>query len=133
MMLRTGNRKGFTLIEVMLATCILALGTVLIYQAFFISLDTFNYCAHYLEVAPFANEKIWQAKENLSESAVLDLESSGVFVSNGRNFVWEVSYSPIEEVKDKTKLFKVDLRVSWQEGRKKIEFSRVAYALYQKE
>ena len=68
MILTTGNkrnsRSGFTLIEVMVAVAVLSFGLVMVYQAFFVVLDSFNYSADYLEIAGWMDEKIWQAQRS---------------------------------------------------------------------
>ena len=49
----------------MVATAVLSLGIISIYQALFITLDAFTYCANYFEVSPQINERIWQTQEEL--------------------------------------------------------------------
>ena len=61
-------KKGFTLVEVMVATAVLSLGIVLLYEAFFKITDAFGYYNHYLSVSPFAREKIWAAQDAFSKS-----------------------------------------------------------------
>ena len=129
MMLRIGSKAGFTLIEVMVAAAILALGVVLIYQGFFISIDSFNYCANYLQIAPWANEKIWQAQDSLKRlGPQAQIETSGKFVNRNKNFTWSLSYNLLDEAFG---LYKIDLAVLWQEGPRKTQVTRSAYALYE--
>lgn len=129
MMLRTGNKKGFTLIEVMITTAVLALGTVLISEAFFISLDSFNYCSHYLNVAPFANEKIWQVQNSLSRLGPLaQIETAGIFTDRNKNFTWSLTQGLIDETEG---LYRIDLALSWQEGQRRPKLLRTAYARYE--
>ena len=125
---------GFTLIEVMAAANVLALGIVLIYEAFFISLDAYNYYSNYLNVATFADEKIWEVQDSLTHFATLEnIESKGVFTNSNRRFNWNLSYTPIDETKDEYKLFKIDLTLFWREGARQASISRSAYALYEKQ
>jgi len=131
MISRTGSNKGFTLIEVMMATAVLALGTVLIHEAFFISLDAFGYYFHYLNVAPWADEKIWDAQDELSRlGPQAKIEKEGEFVDRNKNFRWNLSYEPLEETHS---LYRIDLVLSWREGRRKADLSRSACAIYEKE
>jgi len=133
---RTENReprteRAFTLIEVMVTTAILSLGVVLIYNAFFISLDSFNYCSDYLAVAPLMDEKIWQAQERLnSEGALARLPENGRFNINNKEFNWYLKSTPVPGEQD---LFKIDLRLSWRQGSRNKKLSRIAYAIYKKE
>lgn len=130
---RTGN-NGFTLIEIMAATAVLALGIVFIYQAYFVSLDSYDYYANYLSIAPWAEEKIWEAQNNLIRFADLGaIQTSGVLVNIGKRINWTLSSADIDGIKDKFKLFKIELRLSWKQGKRNVVLSRSAYALYEKE
>ena len=136
MMLRIGS-KGFSLIEVMVATATLSLGTVLIYEAFFISLDSFNYYSNYLSVIPWMDEKIWQAQDDLSKFGALTQIGTtdeprtfdkvrGEFQKAGKAFRWNLNYSPIDDG-----LYRIDLNLYWQEGQRKVRLLRSAYAKYE--
>lgn len=132
MMSRTGI-KGFTLIEVMAATCVLALGTVFVHQAYLRALDTFGYYENSLNVGWWLDEKIWEAQENLSETGSLgDISTSGEFTLKNKRFSWNISASPQDEAKGKYDLFKIGLSVNWQEGSRSVAISRNAYALHEK-
>lgn len=125
MMLRIGN-KGFSLIEVMFATAILSLGTVLIYEAFFISLDSFNYYSNYLSVIPWMDEKIWQAQDDLNKfGALTQIGTTDEFQKAGKAFRWNLNYYPIDDG-----LYRIDLNLYWQEGQRKVKLLRSAYAMY---
>jgi len=129
--LQTPNsERAFTLIEVMVTTAILSLGVVLIYNAFFISLDAFNYCSDYLSVAPWMDEKIWQAQEQLnSQGLSAQLPGNGQLNVNNKEFNWYLRCVPVSGEQD---LFKIDLLLSWQQGSRNKRLSRIAYALYEK-
>lgn len=124
------TEHAFTLIEVMVTTAILSLGVVLVYSAFFISLDSFNYCSDYLAVAPLMDELIQQAQEQLSSQGGSALPpGNGQLRVNNKEFNWYLKCVPVMGVQD---LFKIDLVFSWQQARKNKKISRVAYALYEK-
>lgn len=131
-MLRIGNNnKGFTLMEIMITTAVLALGTVLIYEGFFMSLETFNYYFDYLNVVPWADEKIWDAQNELSRlGPQAKIETAGEFVNRNKNFIWNLTCGLLDETGG---LYSVDLLVSWQEGKRKLRLARSAYAIYKKE
>jgi prepilin-type N-terminal cleavage/methylation domain-containing protein len=131
----TGNKKdpqrAFTLIEVMVAVAVLSFGLVMVYQAFFIVLDTFNYGADYLEVSPWINEKIWQAQDSImNKGALADTAPEGEFILQNKKFTWSLKSSAISEVNDLTAF---DLEVSWKEGKRAVQVSRNGYARYHEE
>ncbi len=130
MTLKIGNR-GINLIEVMAATAVLSLGVVLVYEAFFTSLNSFNYCSNYLSVAPWADEQIWEAQDRLSRTGPSDdIDKEGEFKKRSKTFKWTVSHNLVEGAEE---LYKIDLMLSWQEGQRKVRMSRVAYAIYEEE
>jgi prepilin-type N-terminal cleavage/methylation domain-containing protein len=132
-MLRTGN-KGFTLLEVMVATAILALGTLLIYESFFVSLDLFDYCSNYFAVASWMDETIWKAQDSLSHfGSLAEIETNGEFANRNKNFYWNLSYDIIDttQLLYKADLYKIDLVLFWQNGPKRRQLLRTAYAIYE--
>ncbi len=122
------DRHGFTLIEVMVAASVLALGIILIYEAFFISLNAFNYSSHYLVAAPWLEEKMWEAYDAIrisGESA--RIETGGVVTKKGKDFKWGLSFGPIDASQG---LYKIDAGLFWEEGPRAVRLSRSAYAVY---
>lgn len=128
MTLRTGNKRfGFTLIELMIATVVLSLGVVMIYEAYFLSLYTFNYCYDYLNIVSWADEQIWQAQDDLSRLGALSQpEVSGEFRKNNKDFKWDLSYASMGGA---CGLYSVDLAINWHEGAKTRRLTRTAFAL----
>ncbi|MFH1867402.1 MAG: prepilin-type N-terminal cleavage/methylation domain-containing protein [Candidatus Omnitrophota bacterium] len=121
-------RTGFTMIEVMVATVVLSLGTVLIYEIFFKSLDISRYCSNYLNVVSWADERIWQAQDDVSRFGdLVNISSADDFISNEKEFHWNLSYNLLDM---EAGLFRIDGSLSWQEGERKRKISRTAYALY---
>jgi prepilin-type N-terminal cleavage/methylation domain-containing protein len=119
---------GFTLIETMVATAILAVGTLLIYEALFMSLDSFNYCRRYLYIAPRADDMLWQAQNDLAcFGSVGATGPSGEFYSDSRRVEWSLLHG---EIDPKSKLYRIDLSLLWKEGSKNFRLSRSGYALY---
>ena len=121
--------KGFTLIEAMAATAVLGLGLALIFQGLFTSLDAYGYYADYLSVLPRADELLYEAQEvtnRLGPQASMD--TSGEWVNRrDKRFKWGLSSSLLDK---EGILYKLNLRVSWNEGKRKASLQREAYALY---
>jgi prepilin-type N-terminal cleavage/methylation domain-containing protein len=135
-MLQTGNR-GFTLIEVMAAAGVLALGSVLIYEAFFISLDSYEYCVNFLQVSSWQDELVWEARDALVHpEGAGSLQTQGHFVNNNNKRIdWGLSFSSIDELKEaerQSTLFRIDSGTSWKQGQRVVSLSRNTYALYRK-
>ncbi len=124
-------KNGFTLIEVMVAVAVLAFGLVLVYQAFFVSLDAFNYGADYLAVSPWINEKIWLARDSIRRKNLLESDSTeGEFILRNKKFNWRIQASVID---GSSNLTAVDLEVSWKEGKREVLVARGSYARYYEE
>lgn len=134
MMLRIGNRRaGFTLVEVIIATAVLSLGSVLIYEAFFMCMDSFNYCSDYLNIASWVDEKIWQTQQSLTLTGGFDeLEQNGDITKQKNRFRWQLSHSLISTslLMD---IYEIGLTLSWQQGKRVARTSRNAYIVYEKE
>lgn len=123
--------RSFTLVEVMVATAVLAFSTVLIYRAFFICLDAFNYYTDYLYITPQVNETMWKAQDSLSHLGTLsDVERLGEVTNGNKRFNWDLSYMLLDGIKDDCQLYRIDLVTWWYAGAKRIEISKTAYALF---
>jgi hypothetical protein len=128
-MLKIGiNVRAFTLIEVMLAAMVLALGAILIHEAFFTCINTFNYCYDYYSVAYWLNDKIWQVQQELKRSGrMAGPVFHGKFRCGNKDFMWDMAYGMVYGAQD---LYEINAAVSWKEGRRDIRISRVAFAEY---
>jgi prepilin-type N-terminal cleavage/methylation domain-containing protein len=127
MMLRTGN-KGFTLLEVMIAVSVLALGAVIVYQSFFIAIDSFNYYSALLKIAPWMDEKIWEAQSDLARLGLGPSASgSGELEINNKKIGWGLSYRALD---DTGNLYQLNLVAGWPQGSRQVRLTRSAYALY---
>lgn len=127
------KRAGFTLIEIMITLIVLSVGVVFIYKSFFTSLDVFNYCSNYLAVQPYIDEKIQQAQSEIEQDGQLVSGAlSGSFINRHNMEVsWDLNAGLIDTYED-FNLYKINLALSWQEGLRKINLLREAYALYAK-
>jgi prepilin-type N-terminal cleavage/methylation domain-containing protein len=134
-MLKTGNKKrkadsrGFTLIEVMVAVAVLSFGLVMVYQAFFIVLDSFNYSADYLEIVSWMDEKIWQAQDSIMRTGALETNTTqGEFIARNKKFEWTISSNALSSAGN---LSAVNLEVNWKEAKRKVKVNRSCYAKYE--
>ena len=119
--------KGFTLVELMVTVAILAFGIVTIYEALFISVDTFGFYTNYLDTQDWINEKIFEAQDQLTQFRMLEPGgTSGQIVRDNKTFHWVMHVSLANEAQG---LYIIDLTLSWKQGNKTVKTSRVAYLL----
>ena len=119
-------KRGFTLIEIMATVAILSFGILAIFESFFISMDAFGYYSNYLTAHWWINEKIWELENKLMQEEYLKIESGGgVFKTANRNFRWSASVNPVDEANG---VYKLDVSVYWQEGKRERFVYRGTYA-----
>ena len=124
MAIRRLRQKGFTFVEIVLTVSILSLGTTLIYQSNLTAVDVYARYIHRLAIQSWADEKIWEAKENaLMSESVEAGQSSGEITKNGKDYSWALE---IEETEDPD-LYLLVLNVLWQEGRTEARLTRAGY------
>jgi prepilin-type N-terminal cleavage/methylation domain-containing protein len=121
--------KGFTLIEVLVTTAVLAFGIVSIFQALFIVMTAFSYISHYLDVVSVADEKVWQAQDTLMRlGPKAALATQGEFDTGGKKYDWSLSAQMVDQAGN---LYKVDLTTRWKEGRRDYKLERSAYVIFE--
>ena len=112
----------------MITTVVLSLGATLIYESFFISLDSFDYYSNLFKTISWMDEKIWQAQDSLTHLGLAaQLETEGQLNTGSKDIMWNLAYNPLDETGS---LFQINLALSWPQGRKMIRLSRTAYANY---
>ncbi|MFH1459964.1 MAG: prepilin-type N-terminal cleavage/methylation domain-containing protein [Candidatus Omnitrophota bacterium] len=117
------NRKGFTLVEVMVATVILAVGIVAIFEIYLMSLDAINLFNDRLKAQLFINEKIAQLQNDFNSplETFVTLNDAGIVKFGNKIFNWEV----LLESKDlRQGLYLVKVRMSWFVGSKQYSVQR---------
>ena len=131
MMSKIGNkrlRRGFTLLEVMITAAVLALGATLIYQSFFIAVDSFNYYSTLLKISPWMDEKIWQAQNELKHlGSAAVIPAGGQVEVNNKSINWNLAYHSLDQINT---LHAVDLVLFWPQGARQVKLSRSAYAIH---
>ncbi|MFH2145108.1 MAG: prepilin-type N-terminal cleavage/methylation domain-containing protein, partial [Candidatus Omnitrophota bacterium] len=92
---RRGGKKGFTLIEVMIAVVILSVGIIVIYESFLISLDTLKLFFNRLNANLILTEKLWQTQDLYEQAGgvFLPLRSEGKITMANKVFDWQVDLS----------------------------------------
>ena len=124
MVLPKTQQRGFTLIEIVLTVSILSLGAVMVYQSNLTSLDVFARYLHRLSIQNWADEKIWEAKENMLASEDAEAGStSGAFTKNGKDFSWAMKVKEGEALD----FYFIELNVDWKEGREDARLTRAGF------
>jgi prepilin-type N-terminal cleavage/methylation domain-containing protein len=124
------KKTGFSLIELIVATVILSVGIIVVYQGFLISLRGFNYCIDYLSTQQWMDEKIWEVKDQLIHyRTLLTEDDTGIFIRRNKNFRWDLSYHLIEGIEGKS-LYEINLKVFWDEGAQKVSTQRSTYVFF---
>ena len=107
-------KRGFTLIEVMVACAVLSIGIVFIYESFFRLLEAFDYYENYVRIAPIANEKMWQAQDALERlGPQAQIDTQGEFLNRNKHFSWKLAYGLVEQ-EERGNLYQIDLSISFK-------------------
>jgi len=123
------KHKGFTLIEIMVTTAVLAFGIVSIFQALFVVMGAFSYISHYLDVVSVADEKVWQVQDTLMRlGPQAAFQPQGEFDTGGKIYDWKLS---VQRPDPAAGLYRVDLSTQWKEGRRNYRLERSAYVIYE--
>ncbi|MCG8430544.1 MAG: prepilin-type N-terminal cleavage/methylation domain-containing protein [Candidatus Omnitrophica bacterium] len=126
-MLRTGSR-GFTLIEVMVATAVLAFGTVMVFEAFFVSANTYASYERYLKASAWMPQKLWEVEQAVMQYGdAASLEPDGRVVLSGKQFDWRVTSESMDQ---ESGLYRILLEVSWSQGVRRPRLLRGAYVIH---
>jgi len=120
------SSNGFTLVEVLVSAVILAIGVVIIFEVFLLSLDIVNLFNHRLNAQWFLTEKIWQVQDVLDQplGGFIPLKDSGTVIFSNKSFDWEVE---VELLDVNQELYKLDAQINWNEGAKTRTITRTTF------
>ena len=115
--IRKLDNKGFSLLEVIVALAIMAIGYMTVFNLFSVSINAVGMSDQYQRAVGLANSK-------LSEIEMLNYETaatSGTF-ENEENFEWSLNIepyeSPLNDPEKNINLSKVTLKVLWEDNQK---------------
>lgn len=111
----------------MVATAVLSLGMLFVYESFFSVLKAFDYCSTYLSSVGFVQEKLWTAADSVMRDGSLGPEVQGEYSSEGKTFAWNLWQESAGG-----ELYRVGVRLNWKAGKRDMEISRYAYAIFHK-
>ncbi len=123
---QTGDKKGFTLVEVMATVVVLSLCTLLVQEGFLQSLGMLTRYSNALKAQLWMDEAIGSAQAELLYSETPSLGTDrGTFLAETRAFQWQVSQNMAMIGKD---LFEIEANVSWSEGNQPVRLTKKVYA-----
>lgn len=109
------NRKGFTLIEVLVATSILGIAVAVILQLFSANLRALSFSGDYVSASIKAEARMKEIldDEKIAEKAISETTDDG----------YRIDVSITEALKERTenlpvKLLEIDMTMSWLKGTK---------------
>lgn len=124
---RRNQNNGFTLIEVMVGLAVLSFGIVVIFETFFLSLNTYSSYSNYLKTQNWLDEKIWDMQDRLNHSALITMNTdSGQVRVNNKDLPWNMNVGVVDWDES---LIEVNVNLSWQEGGRTVTSARHAYAV----
>ena len=116
-------QKGFTLVEVMVATVVLAIGVVIIFEVFLLSIDTANFFDDRMNAQWFLNEKLWQVQNSLNQpgGVFVPMHERGM-VNLGRKVCkWETHLLTKDAAQE---LYLLRATLKWEQGNKQRSVTR---------
>ncbi len=124
------KNRAFTLIEVMLAVTILAVGLVMVVRSYATSMQAIKVSQNLAIANLLLEKKIWewQEKKSRAEEGSLE-EEEGSFTAPFDDFSYEVSFIEQEDLPlaYEGRLYKGLFEVSWQQRKRKHSTSSVTF------
>lgn len=122
--LKTGSKKGFTLIEIMLAVVFLALGTLLIQEGYLRSATLFGTYSNSFRARQWLAGKMWELKESVLHAETPAAGSDqGSFTESEKSFSWLTSV----DARGEENLYLLRAEVHWNEGNRPIQIEKEEY------
>ena len=113
------------MIEVMIATAVLLLGTVMIHESYLQAANLYGRYCDTLKVRLWMNDQIWTAKEALVYSPTPSTDAqSGIFTTSGKPFNWSQQVNIISG----PQLYSIRMSVDWYEGNQPFNLTKEIYA-----
>jgi prepilin-type N-terminal cleavage/methylation domain-containing protein len=122
------KKKGLSFIEVLVTVAILGSGIVMIYKAFFVSLDYMNHLTYRLHANILLDNKINELQREYKGTdeitfSVNDAKVEVMVNNKPVDYIFGLSYRKLDNISD---LLEVKLRLSWVERNRRLVLSRSA-------
>ena len=117
------KRKGFTLIEVLVAFTIMTLGIISILRIFFSSICTTQYINNRLEAQLYIEGEKEEMQKRINQMNINEYEKSKV--KKEKPFFYSDIH--LKRLSEFNNLYKLNIAVSWKERKKKVVIRRTFY------
>ena len=123
------ERRGFTLIEVLVTLAVLSVGIVAIYRTYFLTLDTLSHVNSRLTAINLLNERVVALERSLKERGEIPFGSAeDVATATIHNRPVDFHFdTAIRNVEDLQNFYDVTLVLWWVENARTIHLSRSFY------
>ena len=128
--MRKAMIRGFTLLEVMLAVTILAVGLVLVVRSYITSLRVIKISQELSVANLLLEEKIWERQEKqMQDLGAIAEDEEGEFAPPFDNFSYQISFIEQEDLplEYEGSLYKGLFEVSWQQRKRRHSTSSVTF------
>lgn len=115
---RLSRRNAFTLIEVLIASAILATAIVFIFRSFNVMTTAVKFSQNISLACFLIEDKLWEIEDKQKDRLELQEAASGEEEIQGQKFKWEYMLADIES-SGSVKLKSLDFKVSWPENARK--------------
>ncbi|MFH1360028.1 MAG: prepilin-type N-terminal cleavage/methylation domain-containing protein [Candidatus Omnitrophota bacterium] len=128
-MIKKNNQCGVTFVEVMVTMAILSFGLVLLYKAFFVSLDAMNHLTHRLYALALIDNRIAFMQKVFEEKGDIPLQMQQpvdrvLFDQRPVDFRTQTDVRSVENLNN---VYQLDIALFWQERGRDIRISRTTY------
>jgi len=120
-----GEKRGFTLIEIMVTLAVLSLGIVAVYQSLFVLLDVLAYSSDRLKAQYLVGNKICEREYNIEGASETQKSTLGRgLFARQKGLKWQIDYLAVDDRED---LGELTVSLSWRDRGRLTSLTRTTY------